>query len=100
MKVKEKPKITIERATRNKKKCITSVRGLDAFGVKLGEAAKAFGKKFACGSSIVKDDTRPDKEQIDVQGDVMEELAEYVLAQWGAANSITEDDFKRVDKGK
>lgn len=57
--------IVIERATRNKRKCVTTIRGLDLYGYKLAESAKKFGKKFACGSSVVKDATG--KEEIDVQ---------------------------------
>jgi density-regulated protein DRP1 len=57
--------VLIERATRNKRKCITTVIGLDLFGVKLADASKKFGKKFACGASVTKDASN--KEQIDVQ---------------------------------
>jgi hypothetical protein len=38
---------------------------LELFGVKLAEASKKFGKKFACGASVTKDASN--KEQIDVQ---------------------------------
>ena len=44
-----KPEIVLERSVRNKRKCITTVSGLDTFGIKLPEAAKLLGKKFACG---------------------------------------------------
>ena len=57
--------VVIERATRNKRKCVTTVIGLDQFGVKLADASKKFGKKFACGASVTKDASN--KEQIDVQ---------------------------------
>lgn len=59
------PQVVLERNTRNKKKCITTISGLDAFGVKLGEASKLFGKKFASGASVVKN--AEGKEHIDVQ---------------------------------
>ncbi len=55
----------LERNTRNKKKCITTISGLDLFGVKLSEASKMFGKKFASGASITKN--AEGKEQIDCQ---------------------------------
>jgi len=58
--------VVIERATRNKRKCVTSVQGLELFEVKLVEASKKFGKKFACGASVVKDAGNT-KELIDVQ---------------------------------
>jgi translation initiation factor 1 (eIF-1/SUI1) len=54
VKKKEKPEVLIERSVRNKRKCITTVKGLELFGVKLADAAKVFGKKFACGASVVK----------------------------------------------
>lgn len=57
--------VVIETTTRNKKKSITTIHGLDAFGVKLSEAAKACGKKFASGASVNK--TASGKEQIDIQ---------------------------------
>lgn len=92
--------LLIERATRNKRKCITSVIGLDLFGVKLADASKKFGKKFACGASVTKDASN--KEQIDVQarrsraaarrarltrllgaqGDFMDEIAEFICKEW------------------
>ncbi len=57
--------VVIARAIRNKKKCVTTVSGLDTFGVKLSEAAKVFGKKFACGASVTK--TAAGGEEIDIQ---------------------------------
>ena len=37
----------------------------EAFGVKLGDAAKVFGKKFACGASVTKNPS--EKEQIETK---------------------------------
>ena len=105
--------MTIERATRNKRKCVTTVIGLDAFGVKLADASKKFGKKFACGASVTKDASN--KEQIDVQaraprgrrvqrrcasladgkpprlaqGDFMDEIAEYICKEWSEVRART-----------
>lgn len=81
-----KPEVVLERNTRNKKKCITTISGLDAFGVKLGEASKLFGKKFASGASVVKN--AEGKEHIDVQGDFLDQAAELIIKQ-----------FKEVKKG-
>merc|ERR1711968_124056 len=83
----------ITRQTRNKRKAITTINGLDMFGVKLADAAKKFGKRFACGSSVVK--TASNTEEIDVQGDFMDEIGEMICAQY---KEITEDDIKYVDK--
>jgi density-regulated protein len=92
-KAKDKPRVVLETNTRNKKKCITTVTGLEHFGVKLSEAAKAFGKKFACGSSVVK--TPSGGEQIDMQGDFLRQCAELVLKNYGAA--VTKADVYFVE---
>jgi density-regulated protein len=70
------PKVTIARTQRSKHKFITVVSGLENFGIKLPEASKAFGKKFACGASVIK--TPDGGEEIDVQGDVADDLAEFL----------------------
>lgn len=63
---KKKPlEVVVETTTRNKKKSITTIYGLEAFGVKLSEAAKACGKKFASGASVNKHTSG--REQIDIQ---------------------------------
>ena len=64
-KKKSKPEVILDRNTRNKKKCVTTVYGLDGFGIKLSDAAKLFAKKYAGGAAVTK--TPTEKEQIDVQ---------------------------------
>lgn len=64
-KKKAAQEVLITRAVRNKKKCVTTVAGLEHFGVKLSEAAKVFGKKFASGASVTK--TATGGEEIDIQ---------------------------------
>mmetsp|Transcript_26696 Transcript_26696/g.69211 ORF Transcript_26696/g.69211 Transcript_26696/m.69211 type:complete len:191 (+) Transcript_26696:133-705(+) len=76
-KKKAKAEVVIERNVRNKKKSITTVSGLDVFGVKLAEAAKLFGKKFASGASVVK--TASGGEEVDVQGDCLDKLPDFIL---------------------
>lgn len=73
--------VVLERATRNKKKAITTITGLDGFGVKHSEASKLFGKKFASGASVTKN--AEGKEQIDVQGDFVDQAAALIEKQWG-----------------
>ncbi|GKC69323.1 translation machinery-associated protein 22-like protein, partial [Tanacetum coccineum] len=55
-KKKDKQEVIIEKVTRNKRKSITTLKGLDLFvlGVKLSDASKKLGKKFATGASVVK----------------------------------------------
>lgn len=75
-KKKAAQEVLITRAVRNKKKCVTTVAGLEHFGVKLGEAAKVFGKKFASGASVTK--TATGGEEIDIQ--VRRCLSEFVAS--------------------
>ncbi|XP_042065811.1 translation machinery-associated protein 22-like isoform X2 [Salvia splendens] len=80
IKKKEKQEVIIEKMTRNKRKCITTVKGLELFGVKLNDASKKLGKKFATGASVVKGPT--EKEQIDVQGDIAYDIVEFITDTW------------------
>ncbi|CAN6441748.1 unnamed protein product [Victoria cruziana] len=80
IKKKEKQEIIIEKVVRNKRKCVTIVKGLDLFGVKLSEASKKLGKKFATGASVVKGPT--EKDQIDVQGDIAYDIVEFITDTW------------------
>lgn len=80
VKKKEKQEVIIEKMIRNKRKCITTVKGLELFGVKLSDASKKLGKKFATGASVVKGPT--EKEQIDVQGDIAYDIVEFITDTW------------------
>ncbi|XVE97980.1 hypothetical protein REPUB_Repub03eG0065700 [Reevesia pubescens] len=80
IKKKDKKEVVIEKVVRNKRKCITTVKGLELFGVKLSDASKKLGKKFATGASVVKGPT--DKEQIDVQGDISYDIVEFITETW------------------
>ncbi|KFM27374.1 Density-regulated protein-like protein [Auxenochlorella protothecoides] len=94
-KKKGKPEVVLERNTRNKKKCVTTISGLDLFGVKLAEASKIFGKKFASGASIVKN--AEGKEQIDIQGDFVDPAVDLILKQF---KSIKKSDLALVENKK
>ncbi|KAL4853089.1 Translation machinery-associated protein 22 [Chlorella vulgaris] len=95
-KKKGQPEVVLERNTRNKKKCITTIAGLDAFGVKLAEASKLFGKKFASGASVVKN--AEGKEHIDVQGDCLEQAAELIIKQY--KDKVAKSDIYVIESKK
>ncbi|KAG5116722.1 hypothetical protein JHK84_042835 [Glycine max] len=76
----DKQEVVIEKVVRNKRKCITTVKGLELFGVKLSDASKKLGKKFATGASVVKGPS--EKEQIDVQGDIAYDIVEFITDTW------------------
>lgn len=95
IKKKEKQEVVIEKVVRNKRKCITIVKGLDLFGVKLSDASKKLGKKFATGASVVKGPT--EKEQIDVQGDISYDIVEFITDTWPA---VPENAIYFIEDGK
>jgi translation initiation factor 1 (eIF-1/SUI1) len=51
---KKGPKVMVSRLSRGKRKFLTLVSGLEAFGVVPKDACSIFKKKFACGVSQVK----------------------------------------------
>jgi density-regulated protein DRP1 len=87
--------VTIKRIERNKKKFVTAVIGLEAFGLELKKVAKDLGKKFATGSSVTK--VPSGGEEIVVQGDVSDELEEFLLEKYKV---IPEDNIELVDDKK
>lgn len=108
-------KVCVSRAPRGKKKSVTVVTGLSTFGMKthistfhekkkilltvaflhfadidLKVAAKYFGTKFACGSSVTGDD------EIVIQGDVKDDLIEVIPEKWPEIDEIDDlGDQKR-----
>nr|XP_024390988.1 density-regulated protein homolog isoform X2 [Physcomitrium patens] len=95
VKKKEKPEVVVEKIVRNKRKCVTIIKGLDMFGIKLSEASKKLGKKFASGASVVKGPT--EKEQIDVQGDIMYDIVEFITDTW---KNVPESAIYFIEDGK
>lgn len=87
--------VTIKRIERNKKKFVTAVIGLEHFGLELKKVAKELGKKFATGSSVTK--TGAGGEEIVVQGDVSDEIEEFLLEKY---KEIPEDNIELVDDKK
>ena len=72
--------------------------GLDRFGIKLADASKIFGKKFASGASITKSPT--DTDQIEVQGDFLEKAAELIVKQFAKEGVGKKNVFSIEDKKK
>jgi len=88
-------KVTIKRVERNKRKYVTAVSGLEAFGLDLKRVSKDFGKKFATGSSVTK--VASGGEEIVVQGDVSDEIEEFL---WERYKEIPEDNIELVEDKK
>eukprot|EP01017_Pseudomicrothorax_dubius_P036600 TRINITY_DN525_c0_g1_i1.p1 TRINITY_DN525_c0_g1~~TRINITY_DN525_c0_g1_i1.p1 ORF type:complete len:205 (-),score=79.42 TRINITY_DN525_c0_g1_i1:198-812(-) len=77
--IKEEKKVTITTQKRTNKKFLTVIAGLDSYGIVLKDAAKKFGKKFACGSSVV---ALADRSTIEIQGDIAAEIVEYITKEF------------------
>lgn len=95
-------KIQIKRVERNKRKYVTVVIGLEVFGLENKKIAKDLGKKFATGSSVTR--SPAGIEEITVQGDVSDDLREWLLEVHGkkipASNiELIEDKKKKKSEG-
>jgi density-regulated protein DRP1 len=73
--------IVIMLAQRKGKKQVTLVYGLDLFGIKLADAAKAAKKKFATGASVAR--SADNRDVIEIQGTRQEDFAELVHKVFG-----------------
>ncbi|CDF41043.1 unnamed protein product [Chondrus crispus] len=80
-KKKAAAEIVLMLGQRKGKKQVTIVYGLDLFGIKLKEAAKAAKRKFATGSSITV--SADNRDVIEIQGSRQEDFAELVHKEWG-----------------
>ena len=89
-------KIYIKRVERNKRKYVTEVSGLESFGLDLKKTAKEFGKKFATGSSVTK--TASGGEEITVQGDVSDEIFDWIQENHGG--SVPEENVELIEDKK
>jgi len=92
----ENANVQVGRSTRGKKKNITIVRGLDTCGVDLKKAAKKFGQKFACGSTV----SAPG--EIMIQGDVVDEVIDLIQEQFKISDDVIDDvgDIAPTGTGK
>lgn len=88
-------KVIIKRIERNKRKYVTSVTGLEHFGLEIKKVAKDFGKKFATGSSVTR--MPGGGEEITVQGDLSEDILDFVLEKY---KDVPEDNIELVEDKK
>ncbi|OJJ43696.1 hypothetical protein ASPZODRAFT_19413 [Penicilliopsis zonata CBS 506.65] len=93
---KASSKIQIKRVERNKRKYVTVVAGLPVYGLDNKKVAKDLGKKFATGSSVTR--APGGVEEITVQGDVSDEIMEWLLEVHG--NEIPEGNIELIEDKK
>ncbi|KAJ0416196.1 translation initiation factor SUI1 [Aspergillus carlsbadensis] len=89
-------KVQIKRVERNKRKHVSVITGLEVYGLENKKVAKELGKKFATGSSVTK--SAAGIEEITVQGDVSEEIKEWLLEIHG--KQISESNIEIVEDKK
>ncbi|KAI9740388.1 MAG: Translation machinery-associated protein 22 [Cirrosporium novae-zelandiae] len=89
--------VIIKRIERNKRKYVTSIQGLEAFGLDNKKIAKELGKKFATGSSMTK---LPGGigEEIVVQGDVSDDVIDWLEEKYG--DKVPSDNVEFVEDKK
>ncbi|KAI5120657.1 hypothetical protein M0805_007994 [Coniferiporia weirii] len=90
--------VTIKRIERNKRKHITSVHGLEAFGVDLKKAAKFFGKRFATGASVTKNMQGLD--EIVIQGDVSDDISDLISESVDVLRDVPIKNVKLIEEKK
>ncbi|KZT34699.1 density-regulated protein DRP1 [Sistotremastrum suecicum HHB10207 ss-3] len=100
---KKEAKVIVKRIERNKRKYVTSISGLEAFGIDLKKAAKLFAQKFATGASVTK--TVTGGEEIVVQGDVSDEIVDMFeeaneSSKESALKGVPEDNIEVVEEKK
>ncbi|KAI0694397.1 translation initiation factor SUI1 [Cerioporus squamosus] len=115
LKKKMASQVTIKRIERNKRKHVTAIHGLEAFGascyfcsplrrhsractadVDLKKAAKFFAQKFATGASVTKNPQGLD--EIVVQGDVSGDIVEMIEDGVGLLKNVPKDNIVEVEE--
>jgi density-regulated protein DRP1 len=89
-------KVIIKRIERGKRKYVTAVANLQAFDVDIKKAAKTLANKFARGASVSK--TVEGKDEIVVQGDLVDEIEEFLVEQYHVSEdqiAIREEKVKK-----
>ncbi|GAB2212334.1 hypothetical protein Droror1_Dr00020294 [Drosera rotundifolia] len=70
MMISERQEVIIEKVIHNKHKCITTVRGLELFGIKLADASKKLGKKLRSDTSTPANESDMETEVKAVEHDI------------------------------
>ena len=73
-------KIHISNLKRGKKKFLTVIKNVEIFGLDMKEVSKLLSKKFACSSSVSKDDSNVDC--IMMTGEFEDDLKDFLLEKF------------------
>ena len=88
-------KIHIKNTKRGKKKASTVIRNVELFGLDLKEVSKLLSKKFACSSSVSKDEEN--KDSIVMTGEFEDDLKEFLMLKF---TNLKDENFfiERIKK--
>ena len=93
-KKKMNDKIHIKNTKRSKKKAVTVIKNVELFGLDLKEVSKLLSKKFACSSSVSKDEENRDS--IVMTGEFEDDLRDYLMEKF---KILKEENF-HIDRIK
>jgi len=83
--------ILVTNHKRSKKKVTTTVSNVEKFGLNMKDVSKLFSKKFACSSSITKENN---SEFITLTGDFGEDIIEFLIEKFP---QLKQENFKFVE---
>jgi density-regulated protein DRP1 len=95
-KKKKESQIVIEQCKRGKSKCTTHVSNLEKYGLVLKDVAKIFSKKFACSSTVTKEENGT--ECITLTGEFGYEIVDFLVEKFPTI--VKPDMFKIVEPKK
>ena len=87
-------KIHIKNTKRSKRKAVTVIRNVEHFGLDLKEVSKLLSKKFACSSSVSKDEENRDS--IVMTGEFEDDLKDFLMEKF---KILKEENF-HIDRIK
>lgn len=74
--------VVIEVERRTGRRMITSVFGMDLFGFNLKDLSREWRKRFSCGAGVRVAEEGKHQDCIDIQGDVVDKLAEMMCSEY------------------
>lgn len=87
-------KIHIKNTKRSKRKAVTVIKNIEKFGLDLKEVSKMLSKKFACSSSVSKDEEN--KDSIVMTGEFEDDLKDFLMEKF---KNLKEENF-HIDRIK
>lgn len=87
-------KIHIKNTKRSKRKAVTVIKNVEKFGLDLKEVSKMLSKKFACSSSVAKDEEN--KDSIVMTGEFEDDLKDFLMEKF---KTLKDENF-HIDRIK